>query len=127
MIDTIATELAPGAIGPYSQAAVGGQLLFVSGQLPVDPVSGTMPERAGAQADRCLSNVRAVLAAAGFDPADVVKTTVFLTDLDDFSDVNEVYTRHFSAPFPARSCVQVARLPKGAQVEVEVIAYRTHG
>lgn len=118
----ISTPSAPAAIGPYSQAINAGPFVFVSGQLPVDPATGEIPDGAAAQAERAFANVRAILAAACLSPEHVAKTTVFLADLADFAAVNEVYTRMFSAPFPARSCVQVAALPRGARLEVEAIA-----
>ncbi len=124
MSETIATSSAPAAVGPYSQAVGTGPFVFVSGQLPVDPDTGEIPEGATEQAERAFANVRAILAAAGLGPEHVVKTTVFLTDLADFAAVNEVYARTFPAPFPARSCVQVAALPRGARLEVEAIAVR---
>ena len=120
----ISTPSAPAAIGPYSQAVDSGALVFVSGQLQVDPATGAMPEGAAAQAERAFANVRAILEAAGLGLANVVKTTVFLADLADFSAVNDAYACAFSAPFPARSCVQVAAIPKGARLEVEAIAAR---
>ena len=121
---SISTSAAPTAIGPYSQAVESGPLVFVSGQLPVDPATGEIPDGAAAQAERAFANVRAILAAADLGPEHVVKTTVFLADLADSAAVNEVYARTFTAPFPARSCVQVAAIPKGARLEVEAIAAR---
>ena len=118
----ISTPSAPAAVGPYSQAIDTGALVFVSGQLPIDPATGTMPEDAVAQAEQAFANVRAILEAAGLGLANVVKTTVFLADLADFAAVNDAYVRAFRAPFPARSCVQVAAIPKGARLEVEAIA-----
>ena len=120
----LATEKAPAAIGPYSQAVDAGALVFVSGQLPVDPATGAMPEGAAAQAEQAFANVRAILEAAGLGLDRVVKTTVFLADLADFAAVNDAYARAFRAPFPARSCVQAAAIPKGARLEVEAIAAR---
>ena len=120
----VSTLSAPTAIGPYSQAIDAGALVFVSGQLPVDPATGAMPEGAAAQAERAFANVRAILEAAGLGLDRVVKTTVFLADLADFAAVNDAYARAFRAPFPARSCVQVAAIPKGARLEVEAIAVR---
>jgi 2-iminobutanoate/2-iminopropanoate deaminase len=125
MKETIATPSAPAAVGPYSQAVAAGPFVFVSGQLPVDPATGAIPDGAAAQAEQVFANVLAILAAAGLGPESVVKTTVFLADLADFAVVNEVYARVFPAPFPARSCVQVAAIPKGARLEVEAIAART--
>lgn len=120
----IATANAPAAIGPYSQALDMGAMVFVSGQLPVDPATGTMPEDVSAQAAQSLSNLKNILAEAGLEMSDVVKTTVFLADLADFAAVNAVYEKAFTAPFPARSCVQVAGIPKAAKVEIECIAVR---
>ena len=119
----IATDKAPAALGPYSQAIQAGGLLFASGQVPIVPATG---ELAGAdietQAKQVFDNLREVLAAAGTDFGKVVKTTVFLTDLANFATVNEIYAGNFTAPYPARSCVQIAALPKGALLEVELIA-----
>ena len=120
----LSTAAAPAAIGPYSQGIDAGALVFVSGQIPVDPATGAVPEGAAAQAERAFANVRAVLAAAGLGPEHVAKTTVFLADLADFAVVNDAYARAFSAPFPARSCVQAAGLPRGVRLEVEAIAMR---
>jgi len=120
----VSTLSAPTAIGPYSQAIDAGALVFVSGQLPVDPATGAIPDGAAAQAERAFANVRAILEAAGLGLENVVKTTVFLADLADFAAVNDAYARAFRAPFPARSCVQVAAIPKGARLEVEAIAAR---
>lgn len=120
----IATTAAPGAIGPYSQAIDTGTFVFASGQLPVDPSTGTMPADITAQTEMSLRNVAAVLAGAGLTLANVVKTTVFLADMGDFAAMNDVYARHFPAPFPARSAVAVRTLPKNALVEIEVVAVR---
>ena len=120
----ISTQNAPAAIGPYSQALDLGGMVFVSGQIPVDPATGAMPEDVQDQARQSLANLTAILAEAGLTMADVVKTVVFLADLDDFAAVNEVYAQAFAQPFPARSCVQVAGIPKGAKVEIECIAVR---
>lgn len=120
----IATTAAPGAIGPYSQAIDTGTFVFASGQLPVDPSTGTMPADITAQTEMSLRNVAAVLAGAGLTLANVVKTTVFLADMGDFAAMNEVYARHFPAPFLARSAVAVRTLPKNALVEIEVVAVR---
>jgi len=122
MKEIISTTAAPGAIGPYSQAVKAGNLLFCSGQIPLDPATGKMPEGIEAQTERALKNVEGLLGAAGLTMADVVKTTVFLADMSLFGPMNEVYGRAFSEPFPARSAVAVKELPKGALVEVEVIA-----
>ena len=120
----ISTNKAPAAIGPYSQALDLGNLVFVSGQIPVNPATGTMPEDVQDQARQSLANLKAILAEAGLSMTDVVKTVVFLANLNDFGAVNEVYAQAFAEPFPARSCVQVAGIPKGAKVEIECIAVR---
>ncbi len=123
MKTVIATTAAPGAIGPYSQAIEANGLVFVSGQIPLDPATGAfVPGGVEAQAEQSLKNLKAVLEAAGCSLADVVKTTVFLTNMGDFAAVNEVYARFFTAECPARSAVQVGALPKGALVEIEAIA-----
>ena len=120
----IQTDKAPAAIGPYSQAIDSGAgLVFVSGQLPIDPATGAFPEGGvEAQTRQSLLNARAILEAAGLGLANVVKTTVFLADMADFAAMNVVYAQFFSAPFPARSAVAVKTLPKGALVEIECIA-----
>lgn len=120
----ISTSGAPGAIGPYSQAIASGDLLFCSGQLGLDPVTGELAEGVEAQAERAMRNLVAVLDAAGLTLADVVKTTIFLADMADFATVNAVYGRHVPDPPPARSTVQVAALPKAGRVEIEAIARR---
>ena len=124
MIKQIATDKAPAAIGPYSQGLDLGNMVFVSGQIPVDPATGTMAEDVEAQAHQSLTNLKNVLAAAGLGLENVVKTVVFLADLADFAVVNKIYESYFKAPFPARSCVQVAAIPKGAKLEIECIAVR---
>ena len=117
------TDSAPAAIGPYSQAIQIGDLLFVSGQVPIDPSTGAIVEGdIKAQAQQSLNNLKAILNAAGTNMGAVVKTTVFLADMNDFAAMNEVYAQFFQEPFPARSAVQVARLPKDAKVEIEAIA-----
>ena len=119
----VSTSTAPRAIGPYSQAVRAGQLLFVSGQIPSDPASGELiAGDAAAQTRQVLLNVGEILKAAGASYANVVRTTVFLTDLSDFAAMNEAYGTFFVAPYPARSTVQVARLPRDARVEIDVIA-----
>ena len=122
MKTVISTEKAPGAIGPYSQAVKAGSLLFVSGQLPLDPASGQFPADVAGQTRQSLTNARNILEAAGSGLDKVVKTTVFLADMNDFAAMNEVYADFFSGAYPARSAVQVARLPKDALVEIECIA-----
>ena len=121
----IATDEAPKAIGPYSQAIVSGDLVFTSGQIPLDPKTQEMVKGdIRAQAERVMENLRGVLEAASASFAQVVKTTIFLADLADFAVVNEVYGKRFSGSPPARSTVQVAALPKRARVEIEMIAVR---
>ena len=122
----IQTEKAPAAIGPYSQALDSGAgLVFVSGQLPVDPATGACPEGGvQAQTRQSLTNAKSILEAAGLGLQNVVKTTVFLADMADFAAMNEIYAQFFSAPFPARSAVAVKTLPKGALIEFECIAVR---
>ena len=123
MKQVIHTDSAPAAIGPYSQAIQIGDLLFVSGQVPIDPSTGAIVEGdIKAQAQQSLNNLKAILNAAGTNLGAVVKTTVFLADMNDFAAMNEVYAQFFQEPFPARSAVQVARLPKDAKVEIEAIA-----
>jgi len=119
----ISSADAPKAIGPYSQAVKAGQLLFLSGQVPLDPVSGQMIDGdIAAQTRRVFENLGAVLEAGGRSFADVVRTTVFLADMNDFAAMNAVYGEYFKEPYPARATVQVARLPKDARVEIDVIA-----
>lgn len=123
MRNALATAGAPAAIGPYSQAVLAGQLLFCSGQIPLDPVTGQIVEGdVAAQTRRVLENVRAILVAADLSFDDVVKTTVFLADMNDFAAMNAVYAEYFTAPAPARSTVQAARLPRDARVEIEIVA-----
>ncbi|WP_223589104.1 RidA family protein [Neobacillus bataviensis] len=122
MLNSISTKNAPRAIGPYSQAVKIGEFLFISGQLPINPVTNEMPETITEQAKQSLENVKAILEEAGSDLHHVVKTTVFLDDMNAFTQVNEVYQSYFSGNYPARSAIEVARLPKDASVEIEVIA-----
>ena len=112
----VSTSNAPAAIGPYSQAIDLGNMVFVSGQIPVDPATGKMADT--------VANLKAILAEAGLSMANVVKTVIFLADINDFAAVNAVYAKAFAEPFPARSCVQVAAIPKGAKLEIECIAVR---
>ncbi len=127
---TISSPRAPRAIGPYSQAVVTHhaddiQMLHAAGQIPIDPATGELvPGDVVAQAERVMENIAAVLAEAGMDFPDIVKTTVFLVDLADFAAMNEVYARRFREAFPARSTIQVAALPKGSRIEVEVHAVK---
>lgn len=119
----ISTEKAPAAIGPYAQAVEKNGLIFTSGQLPIDPATGAFPEGIAAQTAQSLNNVKAILAAASVSMDAVLKTTVFLRDMNDFAAMNEVYATFFSeGRFPARSAIQAARLPKDALVEIEVVA-----
>ena len=123
-MNIISTEKAPGAIGPYSQGYTVGGLVFTSGQIPVDPATGKMADTVEEQAAQSLANLKAILAEAGLSMANVVKTVIFLVDINDFAAVNAVYAKAFAEPFPARSCVQVAAIPKGAKLEIECIAVR---
>ena len=121
----IATDQAPAAVGPYSQAVLVNGLLFVSGQIPVNPADGSVAESIEAQSHQALKNVGAILAEAGLGYEDVVKTTVLLADIADFKAMNAVYAEYFTADKPARACFQVAALPLGVKVEIEVIADAT--
>jgi len=119
----ISTQKAPAAIGPYSQAIYVGNLVFTSGQIPINPETGVIVEGGiKEQTRQSLTNVKAVLEGAGLSMGDVVKTTVFMADMNDFADMNSVYAEFFSEPYPARSAVAVKTLPKGALVEIEVVA-----
>ncbi len=125
MATMVNSDKAPAAIGPYVQAMDLGNMLFVSGQLPIDITTGTMPDCIKEQAKQSLANIKAILTEANYQVNHIVKTTIFLADMNDFADVNAVYDAFFkenNAAFPARSCVQVARIPKDAKVEIEVIA-----
>ncbi len=125
MKKVIATDKAPSAVGPYSQAIEAGDFLFCSGQVAIDPAVGKLVgEDAAAQAEQVLKNVKAVLASQGLDMTNIIKATVFAADMNDFKAVNEVYASYFTSEPPARSFVQVAALPLGALVEIEVIAYK---
>ena len=121
----IATDQAPAAVGPYSQAVLVNGLLFVSGQIPVNPADGSVAESIEAQSHQALKNVGAILAEAGLSYEDVVKTTVLLADIADFKAMNAVYVEYFTQDKPARACFQVAALPLGVKVEIEVIADAT--
>lgn len=119
----IHTANAPAAIGPYSQAILAGNTLYVSGQIPIDPATGAFAgEEIAVQTRQSLTNIRSILTEAGFAMSDVVKTTVLLADIGDFAAMNEVYAEFFSAPYPARAAFQAAALPKGAKVEIECVA-----
>ncbi|MGF1684655.1 RidA family protein [Photobacterium minamisatsumaniensis] len=124
MMKTINTANAPAAVGPYVQAKLIGNMLITSGQLPLNPKTGTMPETVEEQAKQSLANVDAIVTEAGMTKASIVKATVFVKDLNDFTAVNEVYADFFGDNCPARSCVEVARLPLDAKVEIEVIAVK---
>lgn len=119
------TPNAPAAVGPYSQAVDCGDLVFLSGQIPLVPATGLLAEGGiEGQARQMFENIKAVLAEAGMDFTNVVKTTVFMTDLGQFATLNGIYAEYFQAPYPARSCVEVTKLPKGVSVECELIAKR---
>lgn len=120
----IKTNMAPGAIGPYSQGIDLGNMIFFSGQIPLDPLTGEMPEGIEKQTMRALENVKGLLESQGLDFSHVVKTTVYLNSMNDFTVMNNIYAQYFIEPYPARSAVEVARLPKDALIEVEVIAVR---
>lgn len=122
MKQVISTDKAPSAIGPYSQAIKANGFLFASGQIPVNPETGAIPEGIEAQTEQSLKNVKAILEAEGLTLSDVVKTTVFIQDMADFAKVNEIYAGYFTENPPARSCVEVAKLPKGVLIEIEIIA-----
>ena len=124
MLSAVSTGSAPEALGPYSQAIRAGQLLFVSGQVPIDPATGQLvADDIAGQTRRALENVGAILQAGGASFHQVVRTTVYLADLADFAGMNEVYATFFTAPQPARSTIQAARLPRDARIEVDVIAF----
>jgi 2-iminobutanoate/2-iminopropanoate deaminase len=123
-LKAVSTSEAPAAIGPYSQGVVAGDLFFISGQLPLDPRTGDFVQGGiEEKTHRVLMNIKSVAEAAGSDLSHVVKTTIFLADLNHFSAVNKVYAQYFSGVFPARSTVQVSALPKGAEIEVEAVVY----
>jgi 2-iminobutanoate/2-iminopropanoate deaminase len=123
MKQVISTSQAPAAIGPYSQAIRVGNLIYTSGQIPINPATGSFVEGGiKEQTRQSLSNIKAILEEAGLTMAHVVKTTVFMADMNDFADMNAVYAEFFAEPYPARSAVAVKKLPKGALVEIEVVA-----
>ncbi len=123
-MQVVTTNRAPGAIGPYSQAVSMNNALFISGQLGIDPVSNTMPDGFIEQANQVFNNLKAILDAAGMGFGHVVKVTIFMQDMNDFAVLNDIYAQRFSAPYPARETVQVARLPKDGKVEISLIAMR---
>lgn len=120
----IASTQAPAAVGPYSQAIEVNGTLYISGQLPIDPDLGQMPDSIEAQTEQALKNIGAILQEAGYDYTDVVKSTVLLADMNDFAAMNAVYAKFYTSQMPARVCYQVAALPKGAKVEIEAIAVK---
>lgn len=124
MKKAISTDKAPAAIGPYSQAIETDGLVFTSGVIPVVPATGEIPEGVEAQAEQAFSNLKNLLAASGTDIGQVIKTTVFIKEMNDFGRINEIYAKYFTGVFPARSCVEVARLPKDVLLEVEAIAVK---
>ena len=124
MNKVISAQNAPAAVGPYSHAMLAGNTLYTSGQLGLDPKTGKLLQGVGAQAKQAIENLKAVLAEAGMSLSDIVKTTVFLADMGDFAEINEIYAEQFAGHAPARSCVQAARLPKDALFEIEAIAVK---
>jgi 2-iminobutanoate/2-iminopropanoate deaminase len=125
-LQIINTDLAPAAIGPYSQGVVFGGLLFASGQIPLDPKSGEIVSGGiAAQTTQVLENMKAIVEAAGSQMSKVVKVTIYIVDMQQFATVNQIYGTYFSSPFPARACVEVSKLPKGVEVEMDAIASLT--
>ena len=124
MKQIISTEKAPAAIGPYSQAVEACGMIYTSGQIPVDPATGVIPEGIEAQAEQVMKNMKNLLEAAGTSIDNVVKTTVFIQSMDDFGTINGIYSKYFEKDCPARSCVEVAKLPKGVLLEMEAIAVK---
>ena len=124
MQKVISTKRAPGAIGPYSQAIEINNMVFTSGVIPVNPATGEIAEGVEAQAEQAFLNMKNLLEAAGTDISQVVKTTVFIKEMNDFGAINEVYAKYFTEPYPSRSCVEVARLPKDVMLEIEAIALK---
>jgi 2-iminobutanoate/2-iminopropanoate deaminase len=125
MRNIIQTDKAPQAIGPYSQAIETAGTVYISGQIPLNPETGEMAESITEQTEQVMKNLTAILDEAGLSFDQVVKMTIFLTSLDDFAAVNEVYGRHLSEPYPARATVEISKLPKGANVEIEAVAVRS--
>lgn len=125
MANVISTDKAPAAIGPYSQAIEVNGMIYTSGMIPIDPSTGELVTGSvEAQAEQAISNLKALLAASGSSIEKAVKTVVFISNMDDFGKINEVYAKHFKEPYPARSCVQVARLPKDVAIEIEAVAVK---
>lgn len=118
----IKTDKAPAAIGPYSQAIISGNTVYCSGQIPINPETGEIPEGVANQAHQVFKNIKNLLEAAGTSIDNVIKTSVFIKDMNDFAEINAIYAEYFTEPYPARSCVEVARLPKDVLLETEVIA-----
>ena len=123
MKKVVATTNAPGAIGPYSQAIIAGDNMYISGQLPINPATGEMPADIKAQTKQSLENIKAILESEGLSMKNVVKTTVLMQNMGDFNDMNAVYSEFFTEEYPARAAFEVAKLPKNALVEIEAIAY----
>ncbi len=124
MKKAIHTDKAPAAIGPYSQAIEAGDMIFTSGVIPVNPQTGEIPQGVEAQADQAIRNLSNLLEEAGSSTEKVIKTTVFIKDMNDFGKINEIYAKYFTGVYPARSCVEVARLPKDVLIEIEAIAQK---
>ena len=122
MTDKVSTDKAPAAIGPYSQAIVSGNTVYCSGQIPINPKTGDIPEGVSAQAHQVFTNIKNLLEASGTSIDNVIKTSVFIKNMNDFAEINSIYAQYFTEPYPARSCVEVARLPKDVLLEAEVIA-----
>lgn len=120
-MEQVSTNKAPAAIGPYSQAIKTGNLLFASGQIPLNPETSEIPEGVEAQAEQAFANLKNLIEASGTSIDKTVKTVVFIQNMDDFAKINEIYAKYFTEPYPARSCVEVAKLPKGVLLEVEAI------
>ncbi len=125
MKKVIKTDKAPGAIGPYSQGIDTGHMIFFSGQIPLNPITGEMAEGIENQTRQVLENIKGLLESQGLNFSDVIKTTVFLDNMDDFVTINDIYAEYFVEPYPARSAVEVSKLPKGSLIEIEVIAIRS--
>lgn len=124
MQKVISTDKAPSAIGPYSQAIEINGMVYTSGVIPVDPVTGVVAEGVEAQAEQAFKNICNLVEASGSKVENIIKTTVFIKEMNDFGKINEIYKKYFKEPFPARSCVEVARLPKDVLLEIEAIAYK---
>ena len=121
MKEIVTTDKAPAAIGPYSQAVKFNGFVFTSGVIPADPADGSIPQGIEAQAEQAFSNIKNLIEESGSSMADVIKTTVFISDMDNFVKINEIYSKYFEKPYPARSCVEVSRLPKDVLLEIEAV------